>query len=237
MSNELTMINKGITNIVGKLYDDIDFTKLDNIIDKIGNNTGSLSSDERVSACKYIEDWDNVVVTRINKKIDTLNQIMALIKHDNFEIFINQKNTLDIFASFSKDIEDGIDKLSSLYQDYIDFNDSKPDNILIDNTLSVNEINEQKAKYKYELAKFTFTQEKKMRKCILCFKELKKILKKDDNIQKMIKTCGIQKDNLITVRGEFKEKASLAKMNVLISSPEIRKSLIDMSLFVKTQLN
>ena len=59
----------------------------------------------------------------------------------------------------------------------------------------------------------------------------------DKQIIEMLDTCKKQRETLKDLSSQFDEKAALAKMNIVISSDEVRAALQDMNKFVKEKLS
>lgn len=66
---------QAVTSYTGHLFSDIDFQGLNVIINKITNNTEELSDSMRIAASKFADDWNNLVVRRLDEKEYRLNQL------------------------------------------------------------------------------------------------------------------------------------------------------------------
>ena len=82
MANELTVVNEKerailLSVVGGKLAQEIEFTQLDNAIEKIAAHTTALTDGERESAATLIDKFETRVVDAIAEKRQTLYDFAA----------------------------------------------------------------------------------------------------------------------------------------------------------------
>lgn len=238
LGKQLTVLtNNMLSATVGGLFNDFDFNGLNKIIDNIGTSAKSLTNEEKISATEYVAKWNDSVVQKVHSKMKKLSKIKEVLDSNDYEYYLDNKDVLNVICSFKQSYAEGYHQLIDMDNELTDYAFNEPEKPLLDGTLSANDSVILKEKYQYDVAQFEAIYQKKKRKVKLHFRELKNQIMRDKQIIEMLDTCKKQRETLKDLSSQFDEKAALAKMNIVISSDEVRAALQDMNKFVKEKLS
>lgn len=76
-----------ISKYTGPLFSDIDFNQLNSIIDKISENKEELTDGMRKAATKFANDWDTLVVNRLEDKKYNLQRIEDFFMSNEMDFY------------------------------------------------------------------------------------------------------------------------------------------------------
>lgn len=252
MANELTVVNeqeRGILLAVvgGRLAQEIEFTQLDNAIEKIAAHTHDMRDGERESASNLIDKFEERVVTAINAKSDALNGFVYALKMapntsygtltDELEqygqqihaVFTSQGVT-ELDEALTK-IEEAIEKV----KDYV--SENEPEMPFIDNEImSPIEVAEMKMEHDMAMTKFRNAVRKKEYDVRHMFHDFQATARKDKKIKRFVKILDEQAKAADQARVIVAEKAEAAKMAILIGDADIREALKEFHDFATTAL-
>ena len=76
----LTTQTQALSAYTGRMVSETSFEELNQIIDKIASNKEELTDGMRVAATQYADDWNKLVVERLNDKKDKLEKLYSFFK-------------------------------------------------------------------------------------------------------------------------------------------------------------
>lgn len=222
----------------GKMFSDIDFNKLNTSIDTLGQKSGEITQDERLAASNYIRDWEILVVGRLydkSAKLDAFLRILstapdALYKDlhrwftgdyaGTIENLLSGKNYAEKFLEQYYELQE---KMTALEEHKELHAISKP--LLDKDTMTKVDIDARLLQYQTAAARYTAAVKKRELVFRRLFHTFKSTLNKDKDFRSFTKELAAQSSSAEEARNIVKEKSSLARMNVLISSSDVRDAL------------
>ena len=76
----LTAQTQALSVYTGRMVSSVNFDELNQIIDKIANNKEELTDGMRAAATQYADDWNKLVVDRLNDKKDKLRKLIDFFR-------------------------------------------------------------------------------------------------------------------------------------------------------------
>ena len=250
MANELTVVNEKerailLSVVGGKLAQEIEFTQLDNAIEKIAAHTTALTDGERESAATLIDKFETRVVDAIAEKRQTLYDFAANFKLETNASYHRITDALDeygpqihaVLASQELSeldealtaIEEGIEKIHDYELE------NEPEKPFIDEDVMTRiEVSEIEMEYNMEKAKFRNAVHKLEYGVRSRFHDFMVALRKDKKVKRFLKILDEQAKNAQRAEGIVEEKAEAAKMAIMISDNDIRAALQDFHDFAST---
>lgn len=241
MKNEVALLSsskKILAQVGGKMFSDIDFEKLNSTIDILGQKSGEITQEERVVASGYITDWENLVVTRLNEKsmkLVSLHRFLSLAPNASYgaisDWFIGEFSTVveDILSGENYDNK-FLEAYMELQATHGQIEDYRTEHAIIEPIIDINamtkaDIDARKLQFQAAIARLNAAMSKRELSFRRSFLTFKAMLNKDKNFKAFLKALDEQSAAATEARNIVKEKASLARMNVLISSSDIREAL------------
>lgn len=222
------------------ILNEVDFEGLNNIIDKLGNNSNVLTVEEKQAASEIINEWQNDVIDKLQHKYHETSGVLAFFGvDDNSYRFWGNKNTeftedQKMILAEQTDTKELYEKCEQLLVEIQDHQLERPDNYIEDPDLSYNanllarKDNEKlHMLYNMEHTKLTKAREKAEATWI-------KALKKDKKIKDLISTTRKYNNNIEKLKSDCKNKSNLAKLGINVSSLETREALKELLSFAKT---
>lgn len=265
-TNAIAVINdeqkNALTTYTGTLFSDIDFQGLNNIIDKIAENKEELTDGMREAATKFANDWDDLVVKRLEFKKEKLEAVEEFFSnndksYNNLSNQIRGRNhwrhgeyveddgviyvIIDIlksnekWASFAEKLEEIIDEYEEL-ESRLD--EDKPDSDDFfqksDEDMSYSErVITQK---EYELAQAQFNKQAGRARFELRTKYVKvrKEMRANKELQEFVKAMKAQLKKSRETISLVHEKSSLVKLAINFGGTDLLKALQELHEFQKT---
>jgi len=250
MANELTVVNEKerailLSVVGGKLAQEIEFTQLDNAIEKIAAHTTALTDGERESAATLIDKFETRVVDAIAEKRQTLYDFAANFRLETNAPYYKITDALDeygpqihaVLASQElSELDEALTAIEKKIEEIHDYElEKEPEKPFIDEDvmtrIEVNEINMEynmnKAKFKNAVHMLEYGVRSK-------FHDFMVALRKDKKIKRFLKILDEQAKNAQRAEGIVEEKAEAAKMAIMISDGDIRAALQDFHDFAST---
>lgn len=251
-----------ITAYTGTLFSDIDFQGLNSIIDKIAENKEELTDGMREAATKFANDWDDLVVKRLEFKKEKLEAIEEFFSNRNkdYNTLSNQINgrnhwrngeyvqddgiiyvVLDIlksnekWAGFAEKLEEIIDEYESLEAN---IKDEEPDADDFfqksgdEMSYSERVINQKE----YELAQAKHNREAGRARFELRKKyvSVRKEMHADKELEEFVKAMKAQLKKSREAISLVHEKSSLVKLAINFGGTDLLKALQELHEFQKT---
>jgi len=252
MANELTVVNeqeRGILLAVvgGRLAQEIEFTQLDNAIEKIAAHTHDMSDNEREGASNLIDKFEERVVVAINNKTEALNGFASALKmtpnvsYDTLTYRLKEygqqihavlvsQGVTELDKELTK-IEETIEKIKEYKEE------NEPEAPFADiEVMSPIEVAELKMEHEMAMAKFKNEVHKKEYVARRMFHDFQVAARKDKKIKRFIKILNEQAKAADQARAIVAEKAEAAKMAILIGDADIREALKEFHDFATTAL-
>lgn len=246
--NEIALVKSEKTlvmQVAGKLIDDVEYKTLDAAIESLGKQSGVLTPEERVQAVDVVDKFQDRVVSCIDtkqKKLKEFKSVLTTPPMANFhhlKDFMNMSDTIKQILS-DKRYEDTLSTAfhaleESMYALEQFKSDNEPEEPFIDEQYMTPAAVSQK-KFEYSIKKNRYEaavgkREFAIRKEFMAFK-------RDLDKNKTFKAFTKALDQQIVLGNEaiatVKEKASVAQMNIMISSEDVRKALREMHSWAQT---
>lgn len=248
---QMTVLSVGEKELVlaagGKLFDEIDYTSLDNVIENIGSHSGELTTDEKMYAADAIGQFENRIVSTLKNKQSNLREFLRVLQIspscDFYEVLrfvdakkyvskllsLNDKETLVAFV-------ERFNKVVDLVEEYNEYKETNcPEEPILD-TYNMTQAQIEREKFKYKNKKLTYDTKLKQKQYEIrkMFYVFKKDLDKNREFKEFIKTLNVQTANATEATNIVQEKCAMAKMNVMISSADVRKILRELHDYAKT---
>ena len=243
MANELTVVTKEIVApVVGNANEEY-FESLNSIIDKIGEHSGEVEFEVREEAIKYIDEFENIIIRRINHKVDALSDVNHFFNNGSvrsFDIDYVKNNTknemiMNIFDRFKvegqKNIGDILEDIEE-YEDWVE--DNKPEPLEYDEETTTPAAAAQLIlNHKLEQAKFKSESNSKKYVIRKDFNTLLRAMGKMKEFKSFKRELEKQIKQVKDMKAVASEKASLARLNMAIPNADIREALRELSAFQK----
>lgn len=252
MANEIAVVNEQERSVImsvlgGRMAQDIEFTQLDNSIEKIAAHTHDLSEMERESAAGHIKAFQERVVSTIINKNSVLRRFQEALEaepnatycriesviEDYEEQFsqLFESYELEVLAAKFKTVVDGVNAIKARNAD------EAPMEPFIDKeVMSPLEVAQETMKYDMECAKFENSIRKDKFHVRRDYFDFVKALNKEPKIKKFLKVLDNQRKAANQAMNIVKEKAEAAKMAILIGDADIRAALQEFHKFATTAI-
>ena len=249
-----------ITQYTGSMFSDIDFEGLNKIIERISKNKEELTDNMRVQAIKFAEDWDNLVVARLDDKKDKLELLVDFFTNTKKEynyiadyfsfdssLYVNGhyiKNDGIIFVvenvlrslgcyDYTHTLNKLNDEYEELTQNLTEKEPDKDEYFLNETKMSFHDRIVAEKKYELDMAKYD--KEKsiayfKFRKEFITFR---KTLLKNKKVASFINTLNAQLRQAKNTRSIVHEKSSMVKMAINFGGTDLLKALQELHEFQK----
>ncbi len=252
MANELTVVNeqeRGILLAVvgGKLAQEIEFTQLDNAIEKIAAHTHDMSDSERDTASNMIDKFEERVVIAIDKKSEALIGFASALKmssnipYDTLTYKLKEYGQ-QIHAVFvsqgATELDEALTKIEEAIEEVKEYEEeNEPEVPFADiEVMSPIEVAELKMEHAMAMTKFKNAVHKKEYAVRRMFHDFQTTARKDKKIKRFIKILDEQAKAANQARVIVAEKAEAAKMAILIGDADIREALKEFHDFATTAL-
>lgn len=266
MANEVAIINENVSNAIaiaiGGNVDKEQFESLNSIIDNIGNLSGEIDTDTRVQGMRYIDDWEDLVLRRIDYKIEkltgiqeyfnsvyyndvicSLNNVINCDTSYNFNLvhknFFDDKIVNIISSVIDPDGENGyLDTIEEIRNDINDIEDwcedNRPEKEIVDHSNATpTELVAIQLAYDAAFNSYKGQLSKKVVDVKKKLNNLFRSLRRNKNTKNFLKDLAKQIEATKDIKAIAKEKSSIAKMNIVIPNADLRECLKELSMFQK----
>ena len=266
MTNEVAVINENVSNAIaiaiGGNVDKEKFESLNSIIDNIGNLSGEIDTDTRLQGMRYIDDWEDLVLRRIDYKSEKLTELQKYFNNEHYDDIIRSlnnvincansynfncvhKNFFDdkivniIGSVIDPDGENGyLDTIEEIRNDINDIEDwsedNRPEEEIVDhNNATPTELVAIRLAYDAALNSYKGQLSKKIVDVKKKLNNFSRSLRRNKNTKSFMKDLIKQIEATKDIRAIAKEKSSIAKMNMVIPNADLRECLKELSVFQK----
>ena len=251
-----------MVSYTGTLFSDIDFQGLNSIIDKISENKDELTDGMREAATKFADDWDNLVVKRLEFKRDKLEALESFFSSNdrsfhNIANFINERSyyrngdvietegviyTVIEILRTKESWHDYADRLSDLVDQYEEIETNSQENApQLEDYYTCDEedmsySDRVLAQKEYELAKAKFCKEAKKEefKFRTEFVNLRKEMRSNKELKEFLKAMKSQLKRSREAISVVHEKSSLVKLAINFGGTSLLSALQELHEFQKT---
>lgn len=248
---QMTVLSTGEKELVlaagGKLFDEIDYTSLDNVIENIGSHSGELTTDEKMYAADAIGQFENRIVSTLKNKHNNLREFLQVLQFKpscgcsmifdfvHAKEYILKLLTLDNRKTLEPFVEK-FNKVIELTEEYLEYQDTnRPEEPILDTyNMTQAQIEREKFKYKNKMLAYETKMKQKQYMIRKAFYTFKKDLDKNKEFKDFVKALTVQTANATEAMHIVEEKCAMAKMNVMISSADVRKILRELHEYAKT---
>ena len=232
-----------IKEVGGTLFKDINYSAMDTAIEELGNHTGELSQEERLSASSTITSFEDRIVSTLSNKSNKLDYFLRLLKteattdfngasrflhEEAVEILLEQEMFVKHLEPFFKLREE-----EAAIREFKE-NEKPLEPFIDEDTMTPLQASQIRSKYEIEMRKFYSAVHKKEYGFRKNFYAFKKALNNDTNFKHFLDALKLQNDDAKEAMDMVREKCSYAKMNTLIASADVRRILRDLHEFAKT---
>lgn len=206
------------------LFKDIDFTGINAAIEAIANHSGDLDKEGKQEANKIIDQWAYDVVDRLQKRNRENNEFIHFFDV-NIQSSEDKLETIGFELAERTNSMEAYNKLMNAIDAVNAYRNHKPikEEVDIDDTITTQT---EKAKQfeknnsLYEIKKKRLENERKMFEAAW-----KREIRETELVKQLLKDARNYSSKVDKFSDQCKDKAQLAKLNVSITSSEIRKSL------------
>lgn len=216
-----------IATIMPNIFGDIDFSTLNKTITALGNGSGDLSDKEKELAVEAVNTWQESVINRLKDKEDEANCYIDFlnVNYNRFAPWQMDQYSVEMLIEAAG--------LQDMYQEYLDKMDEytnlpQPERPVIDTSTTLMEQMKARTDYDLEYQVWLTKRQKIEREAYNIMRKLKIELNKLPEIQELLLRMKKYKRNVSKFKNQCIEKSQLAKINVSISSEEVRNSLRDL---------
>ena len=232
-----------IKQVGGTLFKDIDYNALDTSVEALGNYTGDMTHEERMSASEVIDTFEDRVVSTLDNKASKLRYFRDLLTLPSHTDFRNVERFLTESAIGMLLSQEVFKKHLEAYQELCDektmLEDYRKQNVPMEPFIdedSMTPIQAANLRSQHQIAKRKYNSAVNKKEYMLRknFYAFKKALDADTAYKHFLDALELQLKDSKEASSTVKEKCGYAKMNILISSAEVRQVLRDLHDFAKT---
>lgn len=245
--NEIALVKSEknlIMQVAGKMVDDIEYKTLDTAIENLGKKSGELTPEERNQAVDVVRKFENRVVSCIKTKNEKLNHFRSILMtsptgdfydierfmgmDDAIEQILSDKRYPEELLADFHDMQGGMAAIEAYKLEH------EPEEPFIDvQHMTPADVAQKRFEYEVKQKRFQIAigkHEFRIRKEFMTFK---RALNKDKTFKAFIKALDQQATLAEEAINTVQEKVSMAQMNIVISSEDIRKTLREMHEWAK----
>lgn len=206
-----------------KLLADIDFNGLNAAIESIANNNGSLTDKEKELAVNIVGEWERTVIERVRNREYDVNSMLNSFDPSNNHISFDEEESEQLALAT------GTMASYKTYQDIVEqvreLRDDMPEKEPKELGTTVQQQIDDENQFTADMAKYQIEMSRLQRREFLALKAWKKELANDQKVKDMIANARKFKKNISKLNNQCSDKARLAKLNISISSQDVRDSL------------
>ena len=226
VTNSLIILDKDsvLSTHVGALFSNIDFNGLDSAIDMIGTRSGDLTAEEKEAARDIVSEWERNVIKRLHTHSAELEKFLNNFKSaDSDNIHLSDAVLLEVAAKTNTTAL--LDVYFNARDVLLDWKSQAPEVWGHDPDKSENQNLIDKKDYDLASTKYIIEMRRLSRTQALAAKAFRKAVNKDPDFKELVKKIEIYRGNVNKHCAICREKSAAAKLNISISSPEVRKSI------------
>ena len=249
-----------LTNYTGKLFADIDFDSLNQIITRIAENKETLTDGMRQAASEYAQKWDDIVVERLEYKRSRLNDLLNFLSSEhnvsyytienlikgpahwdgnnyvqNDEVFtaiVNLFESKESWKAYAAELQE----IKTEYENINDMDLERPDidDYVIDpDNMTFNDRLVAQKEFELEKAKYAVKERKAQNALRIKYAKLMKRVQRDKSICDFVENLKAQVRLAKRMTSVVHEKSSLVAMSVNFSGTDLLSALQELHDFQK----
>lgn len=258
MKQELTIsvpVTAALTTYTGSIISEEGFAQLSDIIERISNNKEELTDGMRHAATQYADTWDELVVARLNSKVEQLDTLKSFFNtrtpdYSTIEAYCSERSRyghltvslsviIDMLRSGNNKLwhkaADQFDSVMTAVEDLEDEGSSAPcrDDYfeMNEREMSYDERIIAQKKYELDLAKYSQAVAKKQAKIRVAFVKTLSELLQDSDIKELLKVLKDQRRKTKNAQNVVHEKSALVKLAINFGGTELLKALQELHEF------
>lgn len=225
----IQIVNTEASAQLAGFFKDIDFNTISAAIQKMADNSTSLTEKEKEMSMGIIEQWESDVIDAIedkrmesNKYLTTLSpeNSSITISDDEFEMIVIATGTDELYKKYLELKEKAAEIANSPLPKFEeDLNDT------VESVVEMKAINEaEQLKHRIAVSKAYNLRDNALL-------ALKKEMNKHDAVKDFIKKAGKYQKSINKFKKECREKGQLAKISISVSNTEVRDALKELLAF------
>lgn len=260
MSKQLEIsapINEALANYSGTLISTESFNALSDIIEKISNNKEELTDGMRLAATKYADDWDKLVVERLDDRIEHLNALSDFFTQTRPHYYIIKGYTEDSvynirkvkllpaviamlrvgnnkqWHKFADCLEDVVNSIEALNSEQLDMPQREDYFNTDEKSMGYDDKIIAQKQYELDIAKYHKVLNKKEMAIRVKFVDALKRMLHDDDIKQMLVNLREQRRKVHGAKSIVHEKSALVKLAINFGGTELLSALQELHDFQK----
>jgi hypothetical protein len=226
--------NKVITDIqaFSDVFGDIDFSKLNSVIEALAGKGEKLSMEEKKSALEIIDSWEEDIINSLRIREQEMKQFLNYFDIDKYNQWYHDSSkrvlSFEQEATLAEKTEtkEYFEKLCTAKAALDLLKKEAPEELeptSLDQT--VEDRLQKEADFKLQKAKYQINLDQAKRKCRNAEKVWLSAMNQNSYIKDILFKAKSYQRNLQKFTQECSNKSNLAKLNITINSAEVRDSL------------
>lgn len=240
----MELIIKGNNTVglaIGGLFENVDFTGMTPLIEKIGDTSKDLTDGEKQLASQLVDQYEEDVLGSLAEKSKEMTHFITFLNpnerrthyYHNYESHDNYMHDM-----YGHTLADKTNTMGS-YQAYLDKKDElaeyrdtrKPEKPILGADASVKETIKHEKDYEYELSVYEIEELRLERHMYKLERDWKKEMLKNEEVQELLLGAKKFAKQVTKLEKDLKSKTRLAKLSVAISSKDAREALAELMKF------
>lgn len=218
-------------DFLGHIMSPADFSVLDQLIQKIGDRSASLSDHEKTAATEVIESWNQSVVARIEANASQASDVLDFMSGKPMS-GTQADQVVELFHSFLGDTPE-YQAYAEALQAYMDLSANEPVDEPVDGAMSLNEADRIIAANRTARLAHQRDMQAANRRYAKAVKAYIKSVNELPEAKEAKAKLSSYKRGASRMAAECRDKASLAKLNISVSDPNTRDLLRELMDFAK----
>jgi hypothetical protein len=223
-------------SIVGQglsIFKNVDFSGLNRAIDSLGDSAAELSTEEKKSAIKLIDEWQSSVVNKLHDHNSDMSCIINFFDPNNSYYYgrFNEVMTIEKLLELCNLAGVSADDFLEASNNYEEYKINEPERPLNDPDLTETENQQAYRLFEYEKAKFNIALNRLSRIKDNKLAAIVKALAKTSQIKELLENAKGYNKKVRDLTAQCSEKTQIAKLNVTISSKSTRDALRELLQF------
>lgn len=235
---QLAAVNNNVATAptINELFRDIDFSGIAQAIDNIGNHSGALTIEEKEHAKEIVNQWEHDVIKRLHDKSYEMRRFLEFFEPSEGGVISNRDMFEEIGEELAKrtNTTQEYQEVVKVWKEIQELRQQRPELPEEREDRTYKQKLEEEQNYKKEKALYELKLKQKSRELYLADKKWKEALKQNKDIDDLVKRARKFVKNLDKFQQMCHDKAQLAKLNIMVSNEDVRKSLRELLNFSAT---
>jgi hypothetical protein len=226
--------NSAIGDCLSIVFDGVDFSGLNNAIEKIAEHSGDLDASARESAVNIVSEWENGVISKLDQHNSKLSEFVDCFAAKRrfgslYHLSLPDEVLTDLAAATGTVTElTAYLTARTALQEHDVTTPEDPSKDIQDPDQTYAEKAEAEQNYNRDLTKHRLEGQRHQRTCNQAELAWKEALSQNSNFIAFVSKVTSYKRGMGKLTSQCQEKSQMARLNITIASPEIRKSLKDL---------